>query len=228
MTSWAQRLFTVAGIGAMLLSTRCASEKPDGEDCEADGDCTSTKCRNGTCEGADCACEGADCRGQSSCQAGWLCARPTSKLEEIIPICRKQCAGPGSCQAGKHCENGLCRDGGEPFSIAWVTIPRTSPCSARVPCKYEVKPGAGVTVVKYAWKFGETAVDTTTPDTTFTYPSNGSFQVSVEATANDGATARLTATEVLCIPQNGACDPGGTGARCCAGTCTIDGICEVK
>ena len=210
----------------MLLSTRCSSEgTPDGDTCEQDDECASTKCRNGTCEGAYCTCEGADCRGQSNCQAGWLCARPASNNEDVVSICRKQCTGAGTCQAGKHCENGLFRDGGEPFALAWVSIPRKSPCSARVPCKYEVKPGAGVTVVKYAWKFGVTAVDTTTPDTTFTYPSTGSFNVSVEATANDGATARLTAVELLCIPQGGACDPGGAGARCCAGSCTIAATC---
>lgn len=200
----------------MLLSTRCASEKPDGEECEEDGDCTSTKCRNGTCEGADCACEGPDCRGQSSCQAGWLCARPSSAIEEVIPICRKQCTGRGTCQPGKHCENGLCRDGGEPFALEWVSLPRKTPCSARVPCKYEVKPPTAVTVAKYVWSFGGVTSETTTPDTTYAYPSSGTFQVKVEATSTENATASLTATEVLCVPQNADCDR--SGVACCAGT----------
>lgn len=219
------RLFSIAGLGLLLLSTRCSSEKPDGEECEEDGECTSTKCRNKTCEGADCACEGADCRGRSSCQAGWLCVRPSSSKEELIPTCRKECTGAGTCQAGKHCENGLCRDGGEPFALEWVSFPRKSSCSPRVACKYQVKPPATVTVVKYTWTFGTAPpVDTTVPETAFTYPVQGTFKVSVEATSSDGATATQTANEILCVAQGGTCDVGG--APCCAGQCSIKNECQ--
>lgn len=231
MTSWAHRLVSIAGLGALLLSTWCGSgRQEDGAVCEESGDCASTKCVAGLCEGAYCTCTTTDCREQSNCQAGWLCARPSSTQEGGLSICRKQCTGPRTCQFGKHCENGLCRDGGEPFSLEWVSFPRKSPCSPRVPCKYEVKPAAGVNVATYFWSFGGAQVTgelrTTVPQTMITYSQGGTFTVKVEAVADDGATAQLVGTEPLCIAQDQACDPGGP-ALCCAGRCAL-GVCKVN
>jgi hypothetical protein len=120
----------------------------------------------------------------------------------------------------------VCRDGPEPFALTWVSIPRTSACAANVPCAYEVKASAGVTVDKYTWTFGDAPpVDTTDPKTEFTYTMTGTYAVHVHAHATTGATADLMTSEVLCAGARGAsCDINA--APCCEGSCNAKSVCQ--
>lgn len=209
---------------AALTWLACSSQSADGEACDSGADCESGRCVNGACAGSDCTCEGADCRGRSSCREGWLCTRAGASSTDLIPQCRQACTGVGSCPSDKSCENGVCREGAEPFGLAWVNIPRAVPCAARVPCTYTVHATEGVTIDSYTWSFGDApAVETKEPTTTFTYDNAGTYAVLVRALASSGATSDLRTTEVLCI--GGVGDPCDTsGSLCCQGTCTR-GIC---
>lgn len=212
---------------AITVLVRCSSPAEDGGSCSTNGDCTSSRCASGACEGSDCQCQGADCRGQSSCLAGWLCTRGDALTGgEVIPQCRQQCGGPGSCPSGKACVNGVCRTGAEPFSIAWTVFPRTVACASKLPCKYAVKVADGTAIETFSWKFGDAPpVDTKDPMTEFTYAKTGTYLVSVRAKATTGATADLTANEILCDGVRGSgCDPNG--APCCEGGCNAQSLCQ--
>lgn len=215
-----------AGAFALGLLVACSSSKAeDGGSCDKGTDCSSGRCSTGSCEGSDCTCEGADCHARSSCQEGWLCTLSGVVGDEPVPRCRKQCTGPGTCSSDKHCDNGVCKLGPELFSLTWLNIPRTSPCSARVPCEYKVRPSEGVTVDTYTWKFGGAPpVDTHDPTTSFTYSTGGTYDVLVHAHSTTGAVADLRTSEVLCDGAVGApCDV--LGSLCCEGTCTR-GVCK--
>lgn len=205
----------------LLLLAACSSKVGDGTSCDKNTDCESGRCSGGSCDGSDCTCEGSDCRTRSSCLEGWLCTRG-GVTEDIIPRCRLQCTGTSSCPSDRHCDNGVCKTGPEPFALSWLNIPRTTACSARVPCEYKVKPSADTTVDTYTWSFGSApAVDTKEPTTTFTYPTRGTYPVKVKARSTTGAIAELSTNEVLCQGAVGdVCDTSTT--LCCQGTCIAD------
>jgi hypothetical protein len=203
------------------LLVACSSKAEDGASCESASDCTSGTCTSGACEGADCTCDTADCRTRSACQAGWLCTRGDVG-SDIITRCRKECTDTSSCPANKHCDDGVCRAGPEPFALSWVNIPRTSPCAANVPCEYKVRASAGVNVDAYTWTFGGTpSINTHDPTTSFTYEKSGTYEVLVHAHSDNGATAELHTTEALCQGAVGdTCETNVT--LCCQGTCVAD------
>lgn len=216
----------VAAAFAALAWLACSSQDAeDGEACESSADCKSAKCKNGACQGADCACEGPDCRGRSTCREGWLCTLGGAVTATAIPECRQQCSGVGSCSPDKHCENGVCRDGGEPFGLSWTNIPRPVPCGARVPCVYKVDPSAGVDVETYTWSFGESEpLETKEPTAEYTYPVAGTFSVLVRAKSTSGVISELRTNETLCVGGiEDSCDVLAT--LCCEGTC-VRGLCK--
>ncbi len=214
-----------AGGAAFALLVACSSKVQDGASCDKGSDCESGRCGAGSCDGADCTCEGADCRSRASCLEGWLCTRGGAVTDDAIPRCRKQCTVAGSCTSDKHCDNGVCKDGAEPFVLAWLNIPRTTACAARVPCEYKVRPSDGTSVDKYTWSFGDAPpVETKDPSTSFTYQVGGTYAVLVRARATTGAVAELHTSEVLCQGAVGdACDT--TVTVCCQGSCVAD-ICK--
>jgi hypothetical protein len=219
--------FSVVAFTALVTCSSTAAE--DGDSCSKGTDCKSAHCSStGTCEGSDCTCQGADCRGQSSCRDGWLCTRTNATTFDAIPQCRLKCGtGAGSCPSDKHCENGICLAGPEPFALSWANIPRNTPCAPKVPCLYQLTPSRTVTVDTYTWSFGADAgtVDTKEPTYSFTYDTAGTYDVLVHARATTGATAEIGTTEVLCIGGVGAsCDPGG--APCCQGSCGATLTCK--
>lgn len=203
----------------------CSSRAADGESCDKGADCESGECSVGLCAGSDCTCEGADCRGRSTCREGWLCTRSGASTDTVLPKCRQECTGTGTCPSDRHCENGVCREGAEAFTLVWANIPRVVPCAPKVPCEYKVTPSAGVTVDSYAWTFGDApAVETKEPTTKVTYDAAGSYAVIVRARASSGAIAELRTTELLCVGGLGdSCDVNST--LCCEGTC-VRGICK--
>ncbi len=221
------RFGSFLGVGFLVVSTAAScggsgAGLPDGDACDSGDDCHSSACQNGTCVGSLCECVGADCRGQSSCDAGWLCTRYAL---ESAPRCRKQCTGAGTCPPGFHCDSAVCVTGGEVFGIEWVTFPRTTKCVAGTACPYKVRPSAGAVVAKYTWTFGSvTPKVTTEPETTFLYTAGGNYAVSVVAQTADGTTAKLTGTETICIASGEGCDPAG--APCCTGTCGPTNVCN--
>jgi hypothetical protein len=222
----ASRALLLAAALVALVWTACASSPAaDGASCDKDASCKSGRCANGACQGSDCACEGADCRGRSSCDEGWLCTLGEATTDKALPQCRKECAGVGACPSDKRCENGVCRDGAEPFALAWANLPRKAPCAARVPCDYAVSPSAGVTVDAYTWSFGDApAVETKAPTASFTYDATGTFAVVVRARSTAGASAELRTTEILCAGGLGdACDVNSS--LCCEGAC-VRGLCK--
>jgi hypothetical protein len=210
---------------ALTWLVTCSSRAGDGESCEVAADCTSGRCVGGSCSGSDCTCEGPDCRGRSSCREGWLCTRGAAVSDQVLPECRQQCTGVGSCPLDKRCENGVCREGPEPFSLTWVNIPRTSPCAAKVPCTYTLRASEGVAVDTYTWSFGDApAVETKEPTTSFTYDKTGTYPVIVRARAASGGLAELRTTETLCSGGLGAeCD--ALSSLCCEGSC-VTGTCK--
>jgi hypothetical protein len=150
-----------------------------------------------------------------------LCTRTDATTFDAIPQCRRHCGGAaGTCPSDKHCDNGICREGPEPFVLSWLNIPRTIACAPKVPCEYKVKAPESVVVDTYTWFFGDAPpVDTKEPTNSNTYPTGGSYNVLVRARATTGAVAELRTTEVLCVGAVGAdCDPGG--APCCEGSCS--------
>ncbi len=212
------------GIVALTLLVTCSDPASDGESCEDNSDCKSGRCGGGVCAGSDCKCEGTDCRARSTCSEGWLCTRSNGAQVEPIPLCRQQCTGAGTCPAGKHCENAVCSAGAEPFTLTWLNIPRTRPCSTKVPCDYRLRPPE-VAVSKYTWTFGTGRLETTEPTASFTYEKDGAYDVVVRAEGRNGAVADLKHTEILCSGVLGAtCN--STGASCCAGTCNVMGVCK--
>ncbi|MDB4934543.1 MAG: hypothetical protein JWP87_1515 [Labilithrix sp.] len=220
--------FVALSLVALTWLVTCSSQAEDGDSCSKGGDCKSGHCSStGTCDGSDCTCEGSDCRGRSSCREGWLCTRTDATTFDAIPQCRQQCGGTaGTCPSDKHCDNGICREGAEPFALSFVNIPRTVACAANVPCKYEVKASEGVTVDTYTWTFGNAPpVDTKEPTNSFTYPMTGTYAVAVRARATTGAVAEVDTTEVLCVGALGAeCDP--SGSPCCEGSCSALLVCK--
>lgn len=214
----------VAVLVALTWLVRCSSPVGDGEACDAAGDCTSGRCVAGACAGSDCTCEGSDCRSRASCREGWLCTRGAASSTDLIPQCRQQCTDVGSCPSDKHCDNGVCREGGEPFALSWLDIPRAVPCAARVPCAYRVRASAGVAVETYTWSFANAPpIETKEPEATFTYEQTGVYAVLVRAQGASGGSAELRTNERLCSGGVGApCDTVAT--LCCQGTCTR-GIC---
>lgn len=225
---WVKSACVVFAAAALMILTRCSSKATDdGEACLESPECASHRCTGGYCEGSDCACEGADCRGRSSCLAGWLCTRADSQAStNPLPVCRRECSGVGTCGEGEHCGKGVCQPGGEPFGLAWDSFPRKVACSAKVPCKYAVHVTGGATVKAFTWNFGDAPpVDTEAPMTEFTYDKTGTYTVRVKARSTSGATADLSASEVLCEGGRDApCD--ASGAPCCEGVCTARGLCE--
>lgn len=216
------RAGTIAALALSLVVVAACGKSADGEPCQTKDDCESGVCSiGGKCGTGECACTGAECNTiRSSCADGQVCFRGTKPEERDYTTCRNTCSASKACPSDQHCEVGICQPGPEAFGLTWVSFPRTRPCAARVPCKYEVKPSAGVTVSEYAWSFG---AKTTTPTTEFTWDKEGSYDVSVTATATTGATARVSATEILCIAQGNACDP--TGAPCCSGlACSLQNM----
>ena len=113
-------LGTVSIVALFGLATCSSSSAADGDSCSADKDCKSGRCGSaGTCEGSDCTCDGADCRSQSSCRSGWLCTRTNATTFDAIPQCRQECGGTfGTCPSNKHCDNGICLNGAEAFSLS--------------------------------------------------------------------------------------------------------------
>ncbi len=221
-------LGAVSIVALFGLATCSSSSAADGDSCSADKDCKSGRCGTaGTCEGSDCTCDGADCRGQSSCRSGWLCTRTNATTFDAIPQCRQECGGTfGACPSNKHCDNGICLDGAEAFTLSWANIPRKTPCAPRVPCDYQLDPPA-IPVDSYTWDFGTDAGVTTTtvPSNTVTYDQTGSYDVTVSAHATTGAVTSLMTTEVLCVGGIGAgCDP--EGAPCCTGSCSVQMTCK--
>jgi hypothetical protein len=215
----------VAAALVALTWLACSSRAEDGEACDKNADCVSGRCQAGACAGSDCKCEGADCRGRSTCQVGWLCTRGDAVTETALPQCRRECTGVGSCPSSMRCENGVCRDGAEPFALSWTNIPRAVPCGPKVPCEYKVASTAGVTIDELRWFFGDAPpVETKEPTTKFTYDAAGSYAVLVRATSSAGATSELRTTEVLCVGGLGdACDVNSS--LCCEGTC-VRGLCK--
>jgi len=224
---WLQSGCVALALTALLVLTHCSSKPAaDGASCSADSGCASNRCASGACEGSDCQCDGTDCRGQSTCLSGWLCTRgDATSTGDILPQCRQICTD-GSCSSDKHCEDGVCHLGPEPFSLTWVSFPRTVPCAANQPCNYEVKPQAGINVVTYTWTFGDAdPMDTTTPTNMFTYTEGGTYDVRVHAVSDTGAVADVAESETLCEGAKGAdCDTAG--APCCEGTCTAMSLCQ--
>ncbi|MEA2747612.1 MAG: hypothetical protein QOI41_1755 [Myxococcales bacterium] len=225
---WRAAAAGVSLVALTLLVTCSSKNAQDGDSCSANGDCASSRCGSiGTCEGSDCTCQGADCRGQSSCKGGWLCTRTGATTFDAIPQCRQQCGDTiGACPSNKHCDNGICLDGPEAFSLSWANLPRKTPCAPMVPCEYKLNPPA-IPVDTYTWDFGADGgtMNTTAPSNTFTFPQAGTYDVSVGAHATTGATTSLMTTEVLCDGQIGdGCDP--LGAPCCTGGCSAQLICK--
>lgn len=213
-------------LAVLLLIVACSSKVGDGATCDKNTDCSSGQCSAGSCDGSDCTCEGADCRSRSSCLDGWLCTRTNADIQAAIPRCRKQCSGDGgSCSSDKHCDNGVCKEGAEPFVLSWLNIPRTTACTPRVPCEYKVRASGSTVVDTYTWTFGAAPpVDTKEPTTSFTYPMGGTYPVLVRARATTGAIAELRTDDVLCQGNVGdTCD--STNAVCCQGSCVAN-ICK--
>ena len=225
------RRAAIAGVAMVALTTLVTcSSKPtqDGDSCSSNNDCASSRCgAAGTCEGSDCTCQGADCRDQSSCRSGWLCTRTNATTFDAIPQCRQECGGTfGACNSNKHCDNAICLDGAEAFSLSWANIPRTTPCAAKVPCEYKLE-SPSTPVDTYTWDFGTGAppMSTTAPTNTFTFDTAGTYEVSVGAHATTGATTSLMTAEVLCNGSLGdGCDP--SGAPCCTGGCSAQLTCK--
>ena len=221
----------VAGVSIVALTwlvTCSSSSAQDGDSCSSNKDCKSGRCGTaGTCEGSDCTCADADCHSQASCRNGWLCTRTNATTFDAIPQCRQQCGGTfGACPTNKHCDNAICLDGPEAFSLSWANIPRKTPCAAKVPCEYKLNPPS-IPVDSYTWDFGADAgaMTTTAPSNTFTFDQPGSYDVTVGAHATTGATTSLTTTEVLCDGSLGdGCDP--EGAPCCQGSCSVQLVCK--
>jgi hypothetical protein len=213
---------------ALTWLVTCSSSAADGASCSKGSECQSGVCDiDGTCRGHDCNCEGADCHTRSNCDEGWLCTQAVDPIDGPVPRCRRQCGGTfGACANDMHCDNGVCRTGGTVFVIEWTNIPRTKLCGSKVPCEYELRVSEGTTVDKFTWNFGDApAVVTTEPMTTNTWPTAGTFGVSVEAHATTGAVAKLQATEVVCDGAVGSpCDPNG--APCCEGSCSAQLTCK--
>lgn len=216
----------VSGLAALSLTllVMCSSTPAaDGGSCEADDECESGRCVAGACGGSDCKCEGPVCRGRSSCREGWICSRGNN-IEQPFPACRQECSATVACPAANRCDDGVCVAGAAPFSLAWINIPRTRPCSSMVPCDYRLQTPA-VPVTKFTWFFGSTKVETTAPEASFTYPKDGTYDVSVRADGPNGAIGELRYTEVLCVGAPGA--PCSTnGAPCCGGVCNVMGVCK--
>jgi len=225
---WRMAAGAVSIVALFGLATCSSSSTADGDSCSADKECKSGRCGSaGTCEGSDCTCDGADCRGQSSCRSGWLCTRTNATTFDAIPQCRQECGGTfGACPSNKHCDNAICLDGAEAFTLSWANIPRKTPCAPKVPCDFKLNPPS-IPVDSYTWDFGADGgvMTTTDPSNTFTFDQAGSYDVTVGAHATTGATASLTTTEVLCVGGVGAgCDP--EGAPCCSGSCSVDMTCK--
>jgi hypothetical protein len=224
---WITSIACGLGLALLVACASCSSSDiEDGEACEENGECSSGRCVGGTCEGSDCTCEGSTCRSRSNCREGWLCTRVLAQTDQVLPICRQECTGVGTCGAGKQCDNGICREGGEPFALSWLNIPRARACAARVPCEYKVRPSEGVTVATYTWTFGGAPpVETTEPTASVTYEKSGSYDVLVRARSTSGAFAELRTTDLLCAGGLGTpCDPGG--APCCEGACGASLVCR--
>lgn len=203
------------------LVVACSSTKlADGDSCEKNSECSSGQCLAGSCGGSECMCETSACRSQASCQPGWLCVHGTGST--VVPHCLKQCGNGISCSDGYHCDTGVCKPGPEPFSLSWTNLPRAKPCAANLTCVYDVKPSAGVIVDRYTWAFGTApTVETKEPSASYKFATRGSYDVTVRATASNGATAELTTSEVVCGGVVGdACDPVQT--VCCEGSCVVD------
>lgn len=222
---WWARLSCVGSVVFVVMAAACGGAETDGAPCDDDSGCESEKCVGGACQGRQCTCQGADCRSRSDCLEGWLCTRGASVSDaSLFPRCRKQCSGPGQCVSSEHCDDGICTDGPEPFSMVWESFPRKVGCSPNFPCEYKVRVTSPVTVESFRWTFGGAApVETTVPQTTFEYTEYGTYAVTVVARASTGATAELKETETLCLLQGASCDPAGV--KCCFGACPISGVC---
>ena len=220
----AARWFKTGSVAFVALALLIACSKTaSGGSCQHGTDCESGTCAlNGRCAPGDCSCTGAECGKQADCDVGSVCIAGALPFEQGYNRCRQTCAPGKACPSDQHCSAGACADSPEPFSLTWVSFPRTIACAAKVPCAYEVKVPDGITVTKFTWSFG---VETTEPKASFTYPKSGTFPVSVHAVSTDGRTADLSQNEILCDGAVGAgCDP--LGAPCCEGSCNAQSLCK--
>ncbi len=154
-----------------------------------------------------------------------MCTAGQPPLEVGYNRCRAQCSREKACPSDQHCSGGICRDGPESFALAWVNIPRTTPCRPGRVCEYTVRPIGLVEVELYSWTFGnQVAVETKEPTASTTYPRAEPITVKVQARAKTGAVAELEMSEVLCVGTIGAaCD---VSAPCCEGACRSANVCK--
>jgi hypothetical protein len=219
--------FSLAALAALIVCGACG-KNPGGETCKANSDCESGTCSLiNRCAPGECECSGTECGTvRSSCAEGQVCVAGKPPLEVGYNRCRTSCSATKPCGAGTTCELGLCLPA-DTFALSWENIPRSAPCSAKIPCEFRLKTPSGVTVTTYAWTFGGAGngpAETTDPVGSFTYDLPGTYDVRVTARTASGGTGTLTTTEVLCDGSIGdACDVNTSA--CCQGSC-VRGLCK--
>lgn len=221
-------LRSIGGLSLVALIVLAACGKgADGDPCTVAGDCESGVCSlSGKCGTGDCACTGFDCgKIRSTCDEGFVCWRSSKPLEADYPVCRRACSAEQRCPADQHCEVGLCVAGAPPFGLTWTSLPRATRCAPQRACEYKVRVDGDVAVATFAWRIGAATFETKAPEYTHTYPKGGMVDVSVEARATDGRTARTSTKEAVCLPTGEPCDPNAT-PPCCSEACDPQGKCR--
>lgn len=169
---------------------------PDGNACNASGDCKSGSCINSMCDGSKCSCPGNACNAagssSSDCAAGWVCVHSLGftlggVADKCQPLCSAPCPANWVCPAG----SSLCA---HPMAAALnVTI---SGVSGPIAVSQQQHFNAAVTnssgdpvVALVTWTFGD-GQGAQGSDTAHVYMTKGVFDVLVTADDQHGRTGQ--------------------------------------
>lgn len=215
----------IAAFVAVLLA--CGKTAAAGETCAHDSDCESGGCALiGRCAPGECECSRAACgTTQSTCADGQVCVAGQAPFELGYNYCRVTCSVDRPCANPKVCTNGLCGTAAID-ALSWDNLPRATECKPGLPCAYEVRVRAGVSIGMFRWDFGDpvgSTTETKLPATSHVFTVGGVYHVQVTATDGDGESHVLERSESICAANlGGACDPSGA---CCVGSC-VERVCR--
>lgn len=222
-------LMVVCSCGPTQTGPRPPKPVKDGEACETNEGCESTRCFGGTCSGADCGCgtlKACGTAGQTSpdCRSGWSCVG-TAATVFVTGICRRPCSG--SCPASWTCRDGFCAFVPPPPVPPRVTIeqsPDELPVGVAGTWRASATSSTGAPITTLRWEFGNSMV-VDGGVATFAYSSVGLHSPRAVATDEAGVEGSASNGVRVCLAANADCYPFTTQGNCCTGLrcVTVDG-----
>lgn len=190
----------------------------DGEACETNEGCLSTRCFGGTCSGSDCGCGtlmacGTTPKTSPDCRSGWSCVG-TPVTVFVSGICRRPCTA--GCPTSWMCKDGFCAfvpPAPVPPRVTIELAPQELPVGVAGTWRATASSSNGA-ITSLRWEFGN-AMTVNGGEATFAYSEVGLHSPRAVATDEAGIEGTASDSVRVCLAANTECSPFTTQGNCC-------------